>query len=161
MVTRKYVSPIQERGSLACNYRPVSVTCLPCTLLEHIACSNIMANFDGHKHLSDRKHVFWKKHSCETQLITVINDWAGILNKDGKVDTFILDFEKAFDTPPHELLKCKLYGYGIGGKTLKWIDSFLSDRQQRVMVNGVNSDRVPVLSGVPGHSWTSVVLAVH
>ena len=30
-----------------------------------------------------------------------------------------------FDTPPHELLKCKLYGYGIGGKTLKWIDSFL------------------------------------
>ena len=76
-----------------------------------------------------------KKHSCETQLITVIDDWAKILDKGGQVDTFILDFEKAFDTPPHELLKCKLYGYGIGGKTLKWIDSFLCDRQQRVMVN--------------------------
>ena len=76
-----------------------------------------------------------KKHSCETQLITVIDDWAKILDKGGQVDTFILDFEKAFDTPPpHELLKCKLYGYGIGGKTLKWIDSFLSDRKQRVMV---------------------------
>ena len=34
-------------------------------------------------------------------------------------DTFILDFEKGFDTPPHELLKSKLYDYGIGGKTLK------------------------------------------
>ena len=58
----------------------------------------------------------------------------------GQVDTFILDFEKAFDTPPHELLKCKLYGYGIGGKTLKWIDSFLCFRQQRVVVNGIKSD---------------------
>ena len=84
--------------------------------------------------MSDRQHAFRKKHSCETQLITVIDDWAKILDKGGQVDTFILDFEKAFDTPPHELLKCKLYGYDIGGKTLKWIDSFLCDRQQRVMV---------------------------
>ena len=50
--------------------------------------------------------------------------------------TFILDFEEAFDTPPQEVLKYKLYGYGISGKTLKWIDSFLYFRQQRVVVNG-------------------------
>ena len=43
-------------------------------------------------------------HSYETQLVTVINDWAKILDNGGQVDTFILDFEKAFDTPPHELL---------------------------------------------------------
>ena len=46
-------------------------------------------------------------------------------------------------------LNYKLYGYGIGGKTLKWIDSFLCDRQQCVMVIGVKSDWAPVLSGVP------------
>ena len=32
--------------SLACNYRPVSLTCVPCKLLEHIVCSNIMAHLD-------------------------------------------------------------------------------------------------------------------
>ena len=207
--------------SLACNYRPVSLTCVPCKLLEHIVCSNIMAHLDEgerggsgvecqtperevrgsrptaavlcpwarhftprkywlitqeamapsrhdwkivdwdvkpqhnqnhldeHKLLSDRQHAFRKGHSCETQLTTVINDWAKILDNRGQVDTFILDFEKAFDTPPHELLKSKLFSYGIGGKTLKWIDSFLCFRQQRVVVNGVKSDRAPVLSGVP------------
>ena len=67
----------------------------------------------------------------------------------GQAVTFILDFEKAFDTPPHELLKSKLFRYGIGGKTLKWIDSFLCFRKQPVVVNRVKSDWAPVLSGVP------------
>ena len=66
----------------------------------------------------------------------------------GQVDTFILDFKKAFDAPPHELLKSKLFSYGTGGKSLKWIDSILRFRQQRIVVNGVKSDWAPVLSGV-------------
>ena len=90
-------------------------------------------------------------------------DWAKILDIGGQVDTFILALEKAFDTPPHELLKCKFYGYGIGGRTLKWIDSFLCDRQQHVMVNRVKSDLGACFVGCPrGHrSWTSVILIVH
>ena len=150
------ICPLFKKGdrSLACNYRPVSLTSVPCKLLEHIVCehivcSNIMAHLDEHRLLSEKQHAFRKWHSCETQLITVIDDWAKILNNQGQVDTFILDFEKAFDTPPHELLKSKLYSYGIGGKTMKWMDAFLCFRQQRVVVNGVKSDWAPVVSGVP------------
>ena len=84
--------------SLACNYCPVSLTCVPCQLLEYIVCSNIMAHLDEYKLLSDRQHAFRKGHSCEIQLTTVINDWAKILDNRGQVDPFILDFEKAFDT---------------------------------------------------------------
>ena len=91
--------------SLAGNYRPVSLTCVPCKLLEHIVCSNIMANLDEYKLLPDRQHAFRKGHICETQLTTVINDWAKILDNRGQVDTFILDFEKAFDTPLMNSLK--------------------------------------------------------
>ena len=98
-----------------------------------------MAHLDEHELLLDRQHAFRKWHSCETQLTMVINDWAKISDKNGQVDTFILDFEKAFDTPPHELLKSKLFSYGIGGTTLNWKSAFLCFRQQRVVVNGIKS----------------------
>ena len=68
-----------------------------------------MAHLDECELLSDRQHAFRKKHSCETQLTAVIIDWAKILGKildnGGQIDTFIFDFEKAFDTLSHELLK--------------------------------------------------------
>ena len=103
-------------------------------------------------------------HSCETQLITVIDDWAKILDNQGQVDTLILDFEKALDTPPHELLKSKLFRYGIRGKTIKWIDAFLCFRQQRVVVNGVKSDwaQSRCVTCPTGHrSWSLVVFSAH
>ena len=108
------ICPLYKKGdrALARNYRPVSLTCVPSKLLEHIytVCSNVMAHLDEYKLLSNRQHAFRKRHSCETQLTMVINDWAKILDNEGQVDTFILDFEEAFDTPPHQLLKSKLFG---------------------------------------------------
>ena len=101
------ISPLFKKGnrSLACNYRPVSLTCVPCKLLEHIVCSDIMAHLDEHKLLSDKQHTFRKWHSCETQLATMIHDWAKILDNKGQVDTFILDFEKLLIHPHMNSLK--------------------------------------------------------
>ena len=92
-----------------------------------------MSHLDEHKLLSDKQHAFRKWHSCETQLATVINDWTKILDNEGQVDTFILDFEKAFDTPHMNTLNSKLFRCGIGGKTLKWINAFLCYRQRLLL----------------------------
>ena len=56
------ICPLFKKGdrSLARNYRPVSLTCIPCKILEHIVCSNIMAHLDEHELLSDRQHAFRK-----------------------------------------------------------------------------------------------------
>ena len=86
-----------------------------------------------------RTHSMFKYHGSLWNSVDYGNKWLALDNR-GQVDTCILDFEKAFDIPPHERLKSKLFSYGIGGKTLKWIDSFLCFRQQRVAVNGVKSD---------------------
>ena len=79
------ICPFDKKGdrALPSNYRPVSLICGPCKILEHIVCTNIKAYLDEHKLLSDRKHTFRKNRICETQLITVINDWAKSLDMQG------------------------------------------------------------------------------
>ena len=53
-----------------------------------------------------------------------------------QIDTIYLDFRKAFDSVPHKRLLVKLKGYGFDGMLLKWIEDFLSERRQRVILNG-------------------------
>jgi len=60
----------------------------------------------------------------------------------------IFDFSKAFDSVPHKRLLYKLQCYSIRGPILYWISSFLSCRQQRVVINGSQSTWLPVFSSV-------------
>jgi hypothetical protein len=70
-------------------------------------------------------------------------------DKKKQIDMVILDFSKAFDTVPHRKLLYKLENYGIKGNILKWIQSFLMERSQKVIVEGESSSTCTVDSGVP------------
>ena len=69
-----------------------------------------------------------------------------------QVDIGILDFSKAFDKVDHSRLLQKLEFYGVRGEPLQWIQSFLSDRSQQVVVEGSFSSPCKVTSGVPQDS---------
>ena len=145
------VSAIYKSGSKAdpSNYRPISLTCLCCKIMEHIVLSHMAKHLNSHRILIDDQHGFRERLSTVTQLINSTNDWSETLNKKGQTDVILLDFSKAFDKVSHQHLSNKLSFYGIRGNTLGWINSFLSDRQQAVSVNGTHSSWVDVTSGVP------------
>ncbi len=58
-------------------------------------------------------------------------------------------FVETFDKVPHKRLTLKQKYYGISGPTLHWLTAFLTDKTQRVLLDGSSSDTVPVSSGVP------------
>jgi hypothetical protein len=145
------ISPIFKKGATTdpANYRPVSLTCVCCKLLEHIIDSNLMRHLSRHNILADNQHAFRKHRSCESQLILTTHDLAKNFDEKKTTDMAILDFSKAFDVIPHQRLLLKLDYYGIRSKTKNWISSFLTKRLQRVCVNGKSSEWQPVLSGTP------------
>ena len=95
------------------------------------------------------QHGFRKGRSCETQLIEFVDDISKNLQEGRQTDILIMDFAKAFDKVNHSLLIHKLRYYGIDGKTTRWIQNWLEDRQQTVVLDGVSSEAVSVDSGVP------------
>ena len=145
------ISAIYKKGdkSIASNYRPVSLTSVTCKLLEHIIFTNIMKHLQEHNILVHFQHGFRAGHSCESQLVTTVDDLAKTIDVKGQSDLLILDFSKAFDTVPHQRLLHKLSYYGIRGGTHNWISSWLTQRTQRVVIDGESSEEVPVESGVP------------
>ena len=154
------VAPIFKKSdrSKPANYRPVSLTCISCKLLERIIVKNLLAHLESHNILVDNQHGFRSGRSCESQLIITTQDIASYLDKKQQVDAAVLDFSKAFDKVPHVRLHNKLSFYGIRGNNLDWITAFLSGQTQRVVVDGHTSPPADVLSGVPQGSVLGPVL---
>ncbi|KAK3095084.1 hypothetical protein FSP39_010107 [Pinctada imbricata] len=145
------ISPVFKKGNkhVASNYRPVSLTSVCCKTLEHIICSNILKHLEQLHILSSLQHGFRSGHSCESQLIVTMHDVLQTYDHRIQTDMVILDFSKAFDTVPHRKLLYKLDNYGISGTTHTWISTFLTQREQRVVIEGEASSSCTVDSGVP------------
>ena len=120
-----------------------------CKLLDHIIYSSISIHLTNHKIICKEQHGFRKLHSCETQLLEAVNDLAYTLNRGDQTDLVLLDFSKAFDKVSHKHLLYKLHYYGIQDDVYNWINDFLTNRTQRVVLDNVCSDASKVLSGVP------------
>ena len=108
-----------------------------------------MTHLENNKILYDLQHGFRSSRSCETQLTTFIHDLTLNNNNNKQTDIIIMDFAKAFDKVPHKRLQYKLKYYGITGNTHTWITDFLSLRTQTVVLEGKQSDKIHVTSGVP------------
>ena len=120
-----------------------------CKILEYIIKDEIQSFFNENNLIEDTQHGFRKGRSCLTNLLNFFDEATESFDKGKQLDVSYLYFSKAFDKVPHKRLVLQLKSHGINGKTVSWIENWLSGRQQRVVLNGTTSEWSDVLSGVP------------
>ena len=133
----------------ASNYRPVSLTSVPCKVFESIIRDAVATHLEQQNFYADCQHGFMKRRSTLTNLLVTLECWTNILEEGSGLDVIYLDYKKAFDTVPHQKLLHKLKGLRLGDVLTKWIEQFLLGRQMRVHVNGSFSSWIDVISGIP------------
>ena len=116
--------------------------------MEHIITSYVVKHLDSNGLMYDLKHGFRERRSCETQLVSLIEDLASKSSQGKQTDLVLLDFSKAFDKVNHSKLILKWHSYGIRSTTF----------QQKVIIEGQESDSVAHTSGVPQGSVLGPIL---
>ena len=145
------VTPIYKKGSKndVNNYRPISVLRIFSKILEKCIYNRLIYFINRYNILLKNQYGFRQGHSTSTAILNLINNInKAIDNKEYAITVFI-DLTKAFDVIDHSILLYKLNHYGIRGKPLQLLLSYLTDRKQLTSINGVQSQLKTIKCGVP------------
>ena len=152
----KLVLPIFKSGDSTkmSNYRAISILSFISKIFEKLI-YNIKNNFlYKNEVIYKYQFGFRKIHYTQHAIIT------SSLDSGDPVIGVFLDLKKAFDTVDHHILIKKLLSYGIHGNTLKWFQSYLTDRSQFVTYDGIESKVLPIKYGVPQGSILGPLLFI-
>ena len=130
--------PIFKCGDpkLCDNYRPISLVCTISKILEKMVHTNLINHLEINDLLYKHQYGFLKGRSTEQNLLHVVNFISNALNSGNFCKGIFLDLKKAFDVCSHYILFKKLKKLGVDGIALDWFTSYLSNRKQRVDING-------------------------
>ena len=135
------VRPLHKKNEkhLVTNYRPISLLPSLSKVLEKLIHKRIYAFFSEQKIISNRQYGFRSKLSTTDALCTFLSDTYNTLNTQNTTIAAFLDLTKAFDTIKHSILFEKLQNYGIRGRPLNLIKSYLTNRSQYCINSNMNS----------------------
>ena len=152
--------PIFKKGSrlLVSNYRPISLLSNLNKLLEKIMHTRIYSFLEKYELLYSLQFGFRTQYSTTHALIHMTETIRAALDSGQVTCGIFVDFQKAFDTVNHEILLSKLEHYGFRGVINDWFRSYLTDRKQKVVINGFESQNKIMNHGVPQGSVLGPIL---
>lgn len=145
------VIPLYKKNSKedAGNYRPISILPVLSKLLEKHVANNLIEFLTVNDLLAKRQSGFRPKHSCETALHQMVDEWTSRIMDKKIVGLLFVDFSKAFDLVDHKIILQKLSEYNFHKSSLDWFTSYLTDRKQIVKANDTTSEEGALTTGVP------------